>query len=43
MDCQTFAASWGHKFVGNWIVALQRKTIDSAVNVRGDVNSCVRV
>ena len=38
VDCQNFAASWGHKFVDNWFVA------DSftLLNVRGDVNSCVR-
>ena len=27
VNCQNFAASWGHKFVGNWFVTLQCKTI----------------
>ena len=26
-ECQNFAVSWGHNFVGNWFVALQYKTI----------------
>ena len=27
VNCQNFVASWGHKFVGNWFVTLQCKTI----------------
>ena len=28
VDCQNFASSWEHNFVGNWFVALQCKTIN---------------
>ena len=27
VDCQNFTGSRGHSFVGDWFVALQRKTI----------------
>ena len=27
VDCQTFICSWGHDFVGNYLVALQCKSI----------------
>ena len=31
VNCQNFAASWGHKFADDWFVTLQCKTIHYVV------------
>ena len=43
VDCQNFAGLLGCNFVCNWFVALRCKSAIILLNVRGDVNSWVRV
>ena len=45
VDCQNFAGSCGHYFLGNWFVALQCITfaLITLLNVHGDVNLWVGV
>ena len=41
VDCQNFAGSWGHNYVGNWFVALQDMTIHYFVKRSWGHNSWV--